>query len=106
MSSILNKGILVCGLVLVSFGPVPKKITVYLIGDSTIANKETKAYPETGWGMSFRYFFDSTVTVDNRARNGRSTRTFISEKLWLPVSENLKEGDYVFIQFGHNDESK
>jgi len=81
-----------------------KKTTVYLIGDSTIADKEIKAYPETGWGMPFRYFFDSTVTVDNRAKNGRSTRTFIEEGLWKPVVENLQEGDYVFIQFGHNDE--
>jgi lysophospholipase L1-like esterase len=66
--------------------------------------KETKAYPETGWGMPFSYFFDSTVTVDNRAKNGRSTRTFIEEGLWKPVVDNLQEGDYVFIQFGHNDE--
>jgi lysophospholipase L1-like esterase len=101
-----NKAILAFGFMLVSLAPVPRKITVYLIGDSTIANKETKAFPETGWGMPFSYFFDSTVTVDNRARNGRSTRTFISEKLWQAVSDNLKEGDYVFIQFGHNDESK
>lgn len=89
-----------------SFKEPSAKITVYLIGDSTIANKETKAYPETGWGMPFSYFFDSTVVVDNRARNGRSTRTFISENLWQPVADNLKEGDYVFMQFGHNDESK
>ena len=80
------------------------KITVYLIGDSTMADKEVKAYPETGWGMPFHYFFDSTVTVDNRAKNGRSTRTFIEEGRWQPVVENLKEGDYVLIQFGHNDE--
>ena len=83
-----------------------KPITVYLIGDSTIANKLTTAYPETGWGMPFKFFFDSTVTVDNRAKNGRSTRTFLSENLWQPIADNLKEGDYVFIQFGHNDESK
>jgi len=50
-------------------------------------------------GNAFQYFFDSTVTVDNRARNGRSTRSFISENLWQPVADNLKEGDYVFIQF-------
>jgi lysophospholipase L1-like esterase len=68
--------------------------------------KEVKAYPETGWGMPFAHFFDSTVIRENRAKNGRSTRTFISENLWQPVSDNLKEGDYVFIQFGHNDESK
>ncbi|HRI79495.1 MAG TPA: rhamnogalacturonan acetylesterase, partial [Cyclobacteriaceae bacterium] len=83
-----------------------KKICVYLIGDSTMANKETKAYPETGWGMPFTYFFDSSVVVDNRAKNGRSTRTFLSEKLWESVISNLKPGDYVFIQFGHNDEVK
>lgn len=84
----------------------PKKITVYLIGDSTMSIKKTEAYPETGWGMPFKYFFDSTVVVDNRAMNGRSTRTFISENRWQSVADNLKEGDYVFIQFGHNDESK
>jgi lysophospholipase L1-like esterase len=84
----------------------PGKITVYLIGDSTMANKPTSVFPETGWGMPFAYFFDSTVVVDNRAKNGRSTRTFISENLWKPVSDNLKAGDYVFMQFGHNDESK
>jgi lysophospholipase L1-like esterase len=71
-----------------------------------MANKETKAFPETGWGMPFNYFFDSTVTVKNIAKNGRSTRTFISEKLWESIEKNLQEGDYVFIQFGHNDESK
>ncbi len=83
-----------------------RNIKIYLIGDSTIAKKEVKTYPETGWGMPFVYFFDSSVTVDNRAKNGRSTRTFISENLWNPVADSLKEGDYVFIQFGHNDESK
>jgi len=83
-----------------------KKIKVYLIGDSTMSIKDTKAYPETGWGMPFVYFFDSSVEVDNRAKNGRSTKTFISEGLWQPVADNLKEGDYVFIQFGHNDEVK
>jgi len=80
------------------------KITVYLIGDSTMANKQVKAYPETGWGMPFSWFFDQSVTIDNRAQNGRSTKSFIAEKRWEPVEQNLKEGDYVFIQFGHNDE--
>jgi lysophospholipase L1-like esterase len=89
---------------LVAFSLPPKKIKIWLIGDSTMANKEIKAYPETGWGMPFSYFFDSTVVVDNRAKNGRSTQSFINEKLWQPVVENLNEGDYVLIQFGHNDE--
>jgi lysophospholipase L1-like esterase len=79
-------------------------IKVYLIGDSTMANKQVKAYPETGWGMPFSWFFDQSVTVDNRAQNGRSTKTFIAGKLWEPVERDLKEGDYVLIQFGHNDE--
>lgn len=91
---------------LMSFIPDQHHITIWMIGDSTMSVKETKAYPETGWGMPFVYFFDSTVTIENRAKNGRSTKTFISEKLWQPVSENMKEGDYLFIQFGHNDEVK
>ena len=82
-----------------------KKIKLWLIGDSTMSIKEKKALPETGWGMPFASFWDSTVTVDNRARNGRSSKSFIAEKLWQPVLDNLQEGDYVFIQFGHNDES-
>ena len=84
--------------------PPQKHITVYLIGDSTMANKEVKAYPETGWGMPFYVFFDSSVTVNNRAKNGRSTGSFMKEGLWQPVVNNLQPDDYVLIQFGHNDE--
>ena len=92
---------------LLSYGLIQKKkVTVYLIGDSTISVKEITAYPETGWGMPFAGFFDSTVVVDNRAKNGRSTKSFIAENLWQPVVSRLNEGDYVFIQFGHNDEGK
>ena len=86
--------------------PVKKNIKIFIAGDSTAANKEVKAFPETGWGMPFATLFDSTVTVDNRAKNGRSTRTFISEGLWQKLIDDASEGDYVFIQFGHNDESK
>lgn len=89
---------------LTAFVVPPKKTKVWLIGDSTMSVKEVRTYPETGWGMPFMYFFDSTVTVDDRAKNGRSTRTFIEEGLWQPVADNLSEGDWVFIQFGHNDE--
>jgi lysophospholipase L1-like esterase len=84
--------------------PEKKKIRVWLIGDSTMSVKDIKAYPETGWGMPFVYFWDSTVTVDNRAKNGRSTKSFMEEGLWKPVVAEMQEGDYVFIQFGHNDE--
>src|SRR5687768_12356864 len=93
-------------LILTSLAPRAKKITVYLIGDSTIADKRPGAFPETGWGTPFKTFFDSSVVVDNRAMNGRSTRSFISENRWQPIVDALKEGDYVFIQFGHNDESR
>jgi lysophospholipase L1-like esterase len=54
--------------------------------------------------MPFAIFFDETVTVDNRAQNGRSTKSFVAENRWQPVAAALREGDYVFIQFGHNDE--
>jgi lysophospholipase L1-like esterase len=91
-------------LCLTGFSGPPAKVTVYLIGDSTMSIKEVKAYPETGWGMPFAFFFDETVTVDNRAQNGRSTKSFVAENRWQPVASALKEGDYVFIQFGHNDE--
>ena len=106
MKDALLKAITAIGLLgLMSFTLIQQnKITVYLIGDSTMANKQVKAYPETGWGMPFSWFFDQSVTVDNRAQNGRSTKSFIAEKRWEPVEQNLKEGDYVFIQFGHNDE--
>ena len=80
------------------------QLTVYLIGDSTLSIKEVKNYPETGWGMPFAWFFDSTVKVDDRAMNGRSTRSFIEENRWEPLVKALKPGDEVFIQFGHNDE--
>src|SRR3982751_520842 len=99
-----NRNMFILSFFFLSFISPSKKITVYLIGDSTMANKEVKAYPETGWGMPFNYFFDSTVVVDNRAKNGRSTRSFIAEGLWQPVVDQIKEGDYVLIQFGHNDE--
>ena len=83
-----------------------RKKRLYLIGDSTMSVKEVKAYPETGWGMPFAIFFDSSIVVDNRAKNGRSTKTFLSENLWQPVVDALQPGDYVLIQFGHNDEVK
>ncbi len=90
---------------LLAFMPAaPSTIKVYLIGDSTMSIKQVSAYPETGWGMPFAAFFDATVTVDNRAQNGRSTKSFLAENRWQPVVKELHEGDYVFIQFGHNDE--
>ena len=81
-----------------------EKTKVYLVGDSTMSDKEIKAYPETGWGMPFAHFFDESIIVDNRAKNGRSTGSFMAEGRWQSIMQDLKAGDYVLIQFGHNDE--
>lgn len=102
----MNKNLLVgLGIILMSFIAVKKEpITLYIIGDSTAANKQPKAFPETGWGMELQPYFDRNVKVDNRALNGRSTKSFINEKRWEAILTTLKEGDYVLIEFGHNDE--
>lgn len=84
--------------------PEKRKIKILLAGDSTMAVKDTRAFPETGWGMPFVYFWDESVTVINKAKNGASTRTFREDGLWQFLEEQEAEGDYVFIQFGHNDE--
>lgn len=93
-------------MLMMSFYWPVKNITIYLAGDSTMSDKNIRAYPETGWGMPFALFFDSTVTIKNIAKNGRSTKTFIAEGLWKQITNQLKAEDYVFIQFGHNDESQ
>lgn len=82
-------------------------VTIYLAGDSTCAAKLPEKRPETGWGeMLGKFFQDGKVKIENHAMNGRSTKSFISEGRWQAIVDALKEGDYVFIQFGHNDESK
>jgi len=99
--------------------------TIYLIGDSTVTdysledNYDTKRYPLVGWGQVFQPFFQKDslklvsnilgeakeVKVDDRAKGGRSTRTFFQEGRWSVVYNELKKGDVVMIQFGHNDAS-
>ena len=96
-------GLLVLGL----FTPAEKKkIKIFMAGDSTMSIKETKFYPETGWGMPFVHFWDSSLTVVNKSKNGRSTKSFRAEGLWQEIMTGLSEGDFVIIQFGHNDEAK
>src|SRR5829696_4701504 len=88
-----------------AFGKEP--ITIYLAGDSTMAQKLPEKRPETGWGEALQKFFQpDKVKVDNHAQNGRSTRSFIAENRWQTILGKLKAGDYVFIQFGHNDAAK
>jgi len=97
---------IVAALAMMSFLLPPKNIKIYLIGDSTVSNYPVRQLPINGWGMPFANYFDNTVTIVNRAVGGRSTRTFLEENRWKPVADSLAEGDYVFIQFGHNDEAK
>jgi len=83
------------------------QITVYLAGDSTCANKTADKRPETGWGERLQQYFDpAKVKVDNRALNGRSTKSFVDEGHWQKIMNAVKKGDFVFIEFGHNDEKK
>lgn len=81
-------------------------VTIFTIGDSTMATKGESDNPfERGWGQYLQYFFNhDEVIVDNHAKNGRSTASFINEGKWQVVLDKIKPGDYVFIQFGHNDE--
>ena len=82
-----------------------KTTTIFVIGDSTAAEKGGfRNSPERGWGMVLQGFFDDKVIVDNHAVNGRSSLSFINEGKWKKVLDRIKPGDYVFIQFGHNDE--
>ena len=82
---------------------IEDKPTLYLIGDSTMADKLLDDNPERGWGQLFPNFFNDNVVIENHAKNGRSTKSFIDQGLWKAVYDKLKPGDYVFIQFGHND---
>ena len=78
--------------------------TIHLMGDSTMAEKDlTGGNPERGWGMMLPNFVDDSFRVVNYAQNGRSTKSFIDRGLWDKVYDALQPGDYVFIQFGHND---
>lgn len=91
-------------LMIISLNCLAQNPTIYGIGDSTMANKPiANNNPERGWGQMLPQFFNDNIKIDNRAVNGRSTRSFIAEKRWDDILKTLKKGDYVFIQFGHND---
>ena len=99
-------GLLATALILFSAFRADKPvITIFMIGDSTMANKKIDGgNPERGWGMVLPGFFSEDIRIDNHAANGRSSKSFISEGRWEKVISKVKKGDYVFIQFGHNDE--
>lgn len=82
-------------------------VSIHLAGDSTMAPKREDRRPETGWGERLQdHFAPAEGRVVNHAMNGRNTRTFISEGRWQALIDSLRCGDYVFIQFGHNDASE
>lgn len=104
--SFLQKTFFLCllSLIFISAG-TKQKTTIFMIGDSTMANKPTdKDNQERGWGQALQGFFTDDIIVDNHAVNGRSSKSFIDEGRWQVVVDKIKPGDYVFIQFGHNDE--
>jgi DNA sulfur modification protein DndE len=82
------------------------EVRLFLIGDSTMANKLPQDAPETGWGQVLPQYFDDKVTILNCAVNGRSTKSFRALGHWEKVVSQLKKGDWVLIQFGHNDSKK
>lgn len=82
-------------------GATPPRIVI--ASDSTAANYSAERYPQMGWGMVLKCSLDPDVEVVNLARGGRSTKTFIEEGLWDQLVAQLRPGDTVLIQFGHND---
>lgn len=104
MRKMKNTLIIVISLLLLSSCSKQLIPTLYLMGDSTMADKPDLDYPERGWGQLLPVFFDSAqLKIENHAKNGRSTRSFIYEGRWDSLSAKLKEGDFLVIQFGHND---
>lgn len=82
-----------------------QKPTLFLVGDSTMADKkDPDKNPEHGWGQILPTLMTNTISIQNHATNGRSSKSFRTEGRWDKVYKQLKKGDYVIIQFGHNDQ--
>lgn len=89
---------------LLTFSADARKPVIHLLGDSTMCLKDTTgAYPERGWGMLTPHFFDFEFEFINHAKGGESTKSFIDHGRWDKARIDMKPGDWVFIQFGHND---
>ncbi|MCD8203407.1 MAG: GDSL-type esterase/lipase family protein, partial [Prevotella sp.] len=87
------------------FLPLAAQVTVHTIGDSTMADYDESTTDKRGWAMMFQQYFDETVTVNNRGKSGASSKSFYQESgYWNTVKQQISEGDYVLIQFSHNDE--
>jgi len=79
---------------------------IYWAGDSTVKHNRINTYPQTGIGQVFNLYLKPEITVCNHAENGRSTKSFLDEKRLEGILETLAEDDFLFIQFGHNDEKE
>ncbi|SDX17043.1 rhamnogalacturonan acetylesterase [Paenibacillus sp. PDC88] len=84
--------------------PANQTLTVFIAGDSTVCDQPAAGYPYSGWGQMLPACFKHDVVVDNHAHSGRSTKSFIDEGRLAAIEKRIKPGDYLFIQFGHNDE--
>lgn len=78
--------------------------TIFLMGDSTCQTNDETTFPQVGWGQFLQEYINCSYKVVNLAKNGRSSKSFIDEGLYKPCLESIKKGDFLFIQFGHNDE--
>ena len=104
MKSILSK-LFIGAFVFCSMISANAQITLHTIGDSTMANYDPSTSDIRGWGMMFQQFFNSGVIVNNRGKSGASSKSFYMEApYWTTVKQQIKPGDYVLIQFAHNDE--
>lgn len=81
------------------------KVKIFIASDSTAQSYRDSYAPQAGWGQMLHMFFDDTVTIENRAMAGRSLKSFFNEGRWGSILSDAQEGDYVIIQFGHNDGS-
>jgi lysophospholipase L1-like esterase len=97
--------LLLCLTISFTLGTKQRTITIYTIGDSTMSTIDSTQETFVGWAAVLSQYFTSTITVENDAVSGHSSKSFITEGLWTAVINKVQSGDYVFIQFTHNDES-
>lgn len=79
---------------------------IFWAGDSTVQYNDFTTFPQTGIGQVMRLFIKEEVEIKNHAKNGRSTKSFIDESRLATIYNEITEGDFLFIQFGHNDQKK
>jgi lysophospholipase L1-like esterase len=82
----------------------PRRIHLFLAGDSTVADYPPDKAPMAGWGQMLPFYLTDDVVVENHAANGRSSKSFVQEGRLERIREQIQEGDYLFVQFAHNDE--